>query len=391
MIHLRIVAAPEKGARAHALLAATASVSNLVRLPGVVGQPVGDLILCDVTARDVSSVVADLRDLGVPGTGSIAVQPIDSQIADGSVATESSASASDSVVWEEVDTRTAGMTALSGTFLTLMVLAMFIAMAGILQGNPILIVGAMIVGPDFGPVAGVCVATVERRPRLAGRSLTALLAGFACGIALSALAALALREAGLFPSLLNEAPSRLPQAVALVTGPPGFFTFFVACCAGIAGMVSLSTARAGALIGVLVSVTTVPAAANLALAAAYERWPIAVASAGQLGANIATLLLAGTAWLAVQRGVYARRRQEDRRDPARAAAGLPPDTGLVPPCRVADTYIVIRSSWPRPGDNSRKPATVRRNAHVVTPSGGHHRSICGGRPGDGPRIRRAGL
>jgi uncharacterized hydrophobic protein (TIGR00271 family) len=325
MIHLRIVAAPVKGGRAHALLAATDSVSNLVYLPGAVSRPAGDLILCDVTAKDVSSVVANLRDLGVARGGSISIEPVDSHITDGGMATESSASASDSVVWEEVDTRTAGMTALSGTFLTMLVLAMFIAMAGILEGNPILIVGAMIVGPDFGPVAGVCVASVERRPRLAGRSLIALTTGFALGIALSALTALALRAAGAFGSRLVEAPSHLPQAVALVTGPPGFFTFFVACCAGIAGMVSLSTARTGALIGVLVSVTTVPAAANVALALAYGRWPTALGSAAQLGANIATLLVAGTAWLAVQRGLFTRRRQEEgQRDPARSAAGLPP-------------------------------------------------------------------
>ncbi len=325
MIHLRIAAAPAKGGRVHALLTATASVSNLVHLPGAVSQPPGDLILCDVTAKDVSSVVANLRDLGVARGGSISIDPVDSHVTEGGMATESSASAADSVVWEEVDTRTAGMTALSWTFLALTVLAMFIAMAGILQGNPILIVGAMIVGPDFGPVAGVCVAAVERRPRLAGRSLTALAGGFALGIALSVLTALTLRAAGAFPSRLVEAPSHLPQAVALVTGPPGFFTFFVACCAGITGMVSLSTTRAGALIGVLVSVTTVPAAANFALALAYARWPTALGSAAQLGANIVTLLVAGTAWLAVQRGVFARRRQEERHhDPARAAAGLPP-------------------------------------------------------------------
>jgi len=39
----------------------------------------------------------------------------------------------------------------------------------------------------------------------------------------------------------------------------------VALLAGIAGVLSLSTAKSGALIGVLVSVTTIPAAANVAL------------------------------------------------------------------------------------------------------------------------------
>ena len=332
MIHLRIVVSAERAARARKLLEASSSISNLVYLPGTVRHPSGDLLLCDVTSKDVSSIVANLRELEVPvGGGSIAIEPIDSHISDGAMATESSASSSDAVVWEEVDTRTAGMTALSAQFLALMVLAMLIAMAGILQGSAILIVGAMIVGPDFGPVAGVCVATVERRSGLAARSFTALIGGFAFGIVISGLTALALRHLGAFPARLIETPQHLPQAVSSVVGEPGFFTFFVAFVAGIAGMLSLSTARAGVLIGVLVSVTTIPAAANVALAAAYGRWPIAGGSMAQLGANILTLLVAGTVTLAAQRAVYARRRLSQRRhDPARTAAGLPADPPLTP-------------------------------------------------------------
>ena len=37
-------------------------------------------------------------------------------------------------------------------------------------------------------------------------------------------------------------------------------------------MLSLSTAKSGALIGVLISVTTIPAAANIGVAAAYQDW-----------------------------------------------------------------------------------------------------------------------
>ncbi len=324
MIHLRIVVAAGKVVRTRKLLEASSSVSNLVCLPGAVRHPDGDLLFCDVTSKDASSVIASLRDLDVPVGGSIAIEPIHSLISEGAMATESSASSSDTVVWEEVDTRTAGMTALSAQFLALMVLAMLIAMAGILQASAILIVGAMIVGPDFGPVAGVCVATVERRGGPAARSLATLIGGFAFGIVGSGLTALALRHLGAFPSQLIETPQHLPQAVSVVVGTPGFFTFFVAFVAGIAGMLSLSTAKFGVLIGVLVSVTTIPAAANVALAAAYARWPIAAGSAAQLGANILTLLAAGTLTLTVQRAGYARRRRSQRRhDPARAAAGLP--------------------------------------------------------------------
>ena len=51
-------------------------------------------------------------------------------------------------------------------------------------------------------------------------------------------------------------------------------------------------------------------------------------SAEQVGANIATLLVAGTLTLAGQRAVYTHRRRIQRRtDPARAAAGLPVGRG----------------------------------------------------------------
>jgi uncharacterized hydrophobic protein (TIGR00271 family) len=147
---------------------------------------------------------------------------------------------------------------------------MLIAMAGIVRGSAILIVGSMIVVPDFSPVAGICVATVERRRDLAVRSLTAQLTGFATGITASILVALVLRLLGAFPGHLLETPQHLPQAVSDV-GAPGFFTFFMAFAAGIAGMLSLSTAKFGVLIGVLVSVTTIPAAANLAMTLSRHR------------------------------------------------------------------------------------------------------------------------
>ena len=47
-----------------------------------------------------------------------------------------------------------------------MVLAALIAGAGIVTDSQILIIGAMVVGPEFGPLAGFCVAVVQRRAPL---------------------------------------------------------------------------------------------------------------------------------------------------------------------------------------------------------------------------------
>ena len=102
---------------------------------------------------------------------------------------------------------------------------------------------------------------------------------------------------------------------------PDFFTFFVATCAGVAGMLSLSTAKSGALIGVLISVTTIPAAANIGVAAAYGDWHAWRGSIAQLAINLASIMAAGTATLYVQR-LCSRRRVRHLGDPSRVAAGL---------------------------------------------------------------------
>ena len=74
-------------------------------------------------------------------------------------------------------------------------------------------------------------------------------------------------------------------------------------------MLSLSTSKSGALIGVLISVTTIPAAANIGVTAAYADWENWRGSIGQLVLNMGAILVAGTATLAIQRMLYHRRRR----------------------------------------------------------------------------------
>ena len=53
---------------------------------------------------------------------------------------------------------------------------------------------------------------------------------------------------------------------------PDTFSFIVAYLAGTAGVLSLTSTKSGALIGVLISVTTIPAAANIGVSAAFGDW-----------------------------------------------------------------------------------------------------------------------
>ena len=167
------------------------------------------MILCDVAREDASVIVSDLRELDVDNEGSIAIEHIDSAISRVAEAAERAAPGApgDAVVWEEVESRTSENTELNGTFLAFMALACLIASVGIFLDSPILIVGAMIVGPEFGPIAGLCVAIVQRRPDVARRSARALAVGFPVGILAALLFALVIRGDRPDPERLRRPPS----------------------------------------------------------------------------------------------------------------------------------------------------------------------------------------
>jgi uncharacterized hydrophobic protein (TIGR00271 family) len=314
MVHLRIVSRGGKTERALELLEGSESVSSVVLLEGAARRPAGDVILADVAREDASVVISGLRELGIAKDGAISVEEIDTQIsqqADRAVQRAKGAPA-DAVVWEEVEARTSESVELSATFLAFMVIACILAAVGIYQDSAILIVGAMVVGPEFGPLAGFCVALVHKRERLALRSGLALALGFPLGITAVYVATLIFRATGLFADDFSQEDHNFANIIS----EPDFFTFFVAACAGAAGMLSLSTAKSGALIGVLISVTTIPAAANIGLAAAYQDGDSWRGSVAQLAINLGSIVLAGSAVLYVQRLLYLRRKERHLAEPS---------------------------------------------------------------------------
>lgn len=99
-------------------------------------------------------------------------------------------------------------------------------------------------------------------------------------------ASLVFKGTGVAPENFSQASHALSRTIA----SPDVFAVVVALCAGVAGMLSLSTAKSGALIGVLISVTTIPAAANAGVAIAYGDSDGYGGSLAQLGLNVAALL-----------------------------------------------------------------------------------------------------
>jgi uncharacterized hydrophobic protein (TIGR00271 family) len=321
MVHLRIVVPGAQSERVVDLLEATPSVSSLAVFEGTARKPRGDVILCDVAREDASVVIADLRELGVDRDGSISLEEVDSQISAAADRAEHATPglAGDAVVWEEVESRTSETIELNANFLAFMVLACLIASVGVMLGQPVLIVGAMVVGPEFGPLAGLCVAIVQRRADVGLRSLTALAVGFPLGITAAFLFSLFAKWTGLIDAnfVLGE------RALTSFISEPSTFSFIVAFFAGVAGMLSLTAAKSGALVGVLISVTTIPAAAAIGVAAAFGDWPDWRGAIAQLAINLSVIAIAGVATLQIQRRVYRRRRDRHLSDGSRAVAGLP--------------------------------------------------------------------
>jgi uncharacterized hydrophobic protein (TIGR00271 family) len=310
VVHLRLVVPPGLARRVRDLLTAWPVVVNVIHLEGASLKPRGDVILCDVAREDASVVISELRSLGLGEQGSIVIEPVETSISEAAVLAERAAKGSpaDAVVWEQVESRTSESAELSFSFLAFMVLATLIAACGIMTDSQILIIGAMVVGPEFGPLAGLAVAIVQRRLDLARRSFIALAVGFPVAILASLVMTLVLRALGPAPDEL----SAIGHPTTLFISHPNTFSVIVALLAGITGVLSLTTAKSGALIGVLISVTTIPAAANVGVAAAYGDWSEFRGALAQLGINLVCLIAAGVATLMVQRWVFERRRERYR-------------------------------------------------------------------------------
>jgi uncharacterized hydrophobic protein (TIGR00271 family) len=310
MVHLRLVVPGELAEKVMDLLCEAPAVTNVVRFPNAARKPEGDLILCDVAREDASLVIADLKDLQLQHVGSIAMELIDSSISDAALAAEHAAPGlpSDAVVWEEVESRTSEQTELSVSFAAFMVAAMQIAAVGIVLDQPILIVGAMVVGPEFGPLAAICVALVRRQPHLAKKSLMALAVGFPVGTVAALLTSIVLIAVDAFPD--DYGTHEFTDFIS----NPDFLSFFIAVVAGVAGMLSLTTAKSGALIGVLVSVTTIPAASNVGVAAAYGEWDTALGAAEQLVINLGGIIVAGVVTLTIQNRDFVARHKQHLRE-----------------------------------------------------------------------------
>ncbi len=304
MIHLRVASPPDVTGVLMPMLRSEPAVMNLTVLPGVVSHPDGDAVHFDVLHGSANEVIGRLRDLGLDQRGSIVLENVDtslSALADRATARRGRYHEF-TPVWAEVESRIA----LEGTFppgwFTLLIIAGLIGAVGILTNSEILIVGAMVVGPEYGAILSLAFGVTRRDWARVRRSTAALVIGFTLAVASALLLALIIRGAGLTP----KAYSLGIRPVSSLINTPNWFSVIVALLAGVVGVVSLTEARSATLIGVFISVTTIPAASDTGVSLAFGSGSEALGSVLQLLLNVTVLTAVAVAGLPAQRAIWRR-------------------------------------------------------------------------------------
>ncbi|SHG13524.1 DUF389 domain-containing protein [Streptoalloteichus hindustanus] len=293
MLHLRVVCPAERTEDVLRVLRAAPGATHLVLLRGAALDPVGDVVEAEIAREATDEVLSELCRLGVDHSGGITLETIDTALSDAADRAEEAApgEGADAVVWEELIARTGEESRLSVTFQAFLTIACLLAAVGAVTNSAITVVGAMVVGPEFGPLAAVAVGLVGRRWDLVRRAAFALVAGFLLATGVTAAATVLAEGVGLFgPGVLDQGAQQVDFVFQV--GP---FSLIVAMLAGAAGMLAMTSAKSAALVGVFISVTTVPAAGFAAVAAVLGRWDLCGRSLAQLVVNMVGIVLA--AWL----------------------------------------------------------------------------------------------
>jgi uncharacterized hydrophobic protein (TIGR00271 family) len=306
VIHLQVVSPTDLTESLLPMLHAQHSVMNVTVLGGAVTNPDGDAVVFDVLEEAVDDVIGRMRELGVDQRGSIALQNVDAMVSGHAdrVFERRTRFQQFTPVWTEVEARIQTGGSYPPSWFALMVIAGLIGAVGILTNSEILIVGAMVVGPEYGAILSLAFAVTRHDHVRMRQAVVALLTGFSLAVAGALLLSLAIRAFDLQP-LKYELGLR---PVSSLIDTPNWFSFIVALLAGVVGVVSVTESRSSTLIGVFISVTTIPAASDIGVSLAFGSGSEAWGSTLQLLLNVAVLTAVAVVGLPAQRALWRHRK-----------------------------------------------------------------------------------
>jgi uncharacterized hydrophobic protein (TIGR00271 family) len=299
-----VVSPPDITAMLMPALRAEPAVMNLTLHSAAASNPDGDAVHFDLLNGAANDVIGRLEDLGLAQRGSIVLENVDtsiSTIAD-SVSARRGRFLRFAPVWAEVEARLTTEGIFPPSWYALLVIAGLIGAVGILTNSEILIVGAMVVGPEYGAILSLAFGATRRDFSQVGRSAAALLVGFGLAVVAALLLSLVVRWSGLAPTEYMQGI----RPVSALIDTPNWLGFIVAALAGVVGVISLTEARSSTIIGVFISVTTIPAASDIGVSAAFGSWGEAWGSFLQLLLNISVLTAVAILGLPAQRALWQR-------------------------------------------------------------------------------------
>jgi hypothetical protein len=203
MLHIRVVSPASVTGPLLARLAVLPGIRNLIVLEGAAHRPDSDAVLFDVHDGAANPVFRALRDLGLDRDDPIAVQQVDASLTatarpGGRIGSPDREIAP---MWEMVEAAIRGGAVYSPSFFILLAIAGLIGAVGILTNSQILIVGAMVVGPEYNAIIAVALGISKRDRGGVGEGLLALILGFFAAIAVTLAFGVAVRAAGNAPKL----------------------------------------------------------------------------------------------------------------------------------------------------------------------------------------------
>ncbi len=299
LVHFRLVVDADHVDVVLGVLLGRTGVTNVARLAGASLQPVGDVVLFDVAREASNDVLTDLEALGIEAAGSVSITHSTLSLGGAVDAALDAApgDADNTVLWAEVESVVERGRRVTPLLQAYFVVASVIATVGVITDSSILIVGAMVVGPEYGPIAAMSWNLQQRKWRPLAVSTVVGAVGSTAAVLAAVVMTLGLKWLDRIP----EGFELGSQIDAGFISHPDVFSAIVASVAAVAGVLSLAFAHSSTLVGVLVSVTTIPAIAAIGVGAAVGDWHGTWGAAVQLSVNLGCLVTIGAITFGVLR------------------------------------------------------------------------------------------
>ncbi|WP_121741156.1 DUF389 domain-containing protein [Natronorubrum halophilum] len=254
----------------------------------------GELVSFPVPPQAVEHVLTSLREVGIdddyvvvssietartPGIDELEERYVNGQEED------------DSIARDEIRSRALNMTPGRPTYYAMTVLSAIVATAGLLLDSPAIVVGSMVIAPQVSAALTGTVGLVLNDREMLADGLTSLAIGLVVAIASAFVFAWLVRSGGIVPSTIDI--TAIVQVQNRIS--PGLLALIVGICAGAAGAFGLATAIPVSLVGVMIAVALIPAAAAVGTGLAWGNFSVALGAFVLVTVNATSILFSGLA------------------------------------------------------------------------------------------------